>query len=86
MKYVEVNDPNWFRPFIVGIQIESVEDAIKLYCLFNHSAISDCFEIPCDVHVKIRDNILHNCPDAGYYKSFFEKADQEMIKMFKKRQ
>lgn len=84
MKYVEVNDPNWFRPFIVGIQIESVEDAIKLYCLFNHASITESFEIPEEVHDGIRRNILRDCDEAAYYKSFFEKADQALTKKCKK--
>lgn len=84
MKHVKVNDPNVFKPFIIGIQIESVEDAIKIYSLFNHTSITECFEIPEEVHTNIRDSVLSDCPAASYYKSFFEKADQAMIKMFKK--
>ncbi len=40
--------------------------------------VSDCFEIPYDVHVKIREYILHKCPAAGNYEDFFEKADNRI--------
>lgn len=81
MKIVEVKEAQEkeeFEKFILGIKVESVEDAIKLYCLFNHMVVSDCFEIPYDVHVKIREYILHKCPAAGNYEDFFEKADNKI--------
>lgn len=78
MQHVETEIPVGFVPFAVSIKIESVEDAIKIYSLFNSASVTESFEIPNEVHVNIRDHILRKCPEAGYYKQFFEKASQKL--------
>lgn len=53
-----------FEPFIVPLQIESLEDAYKLYAMFNHTLIAEHF-----LHIsgsdnaaqRIRDFIRDNC-------------------------
>jgi len=74
MQHVETEIPVGFAPFAVSIKIESVEDAIKIYSLFNCASVTESFEIPDKVHYDIRNHILSKCPEAGYYKQFFEEA------------
>lgn len=78
MQHVETEIPVEFVPFTVSIKIESVDDAIKIYSMFNSASVTNSFEIPDEVHVDIRDHILRKCPEAGYYKQFFEKACQKL--------
>lgn len=68
----------FWTPFAVSIKIESVDDAIKIYSLFNSPSVTKSFEIPDEVHIDIRNHILRKCPRAGYYKHFFEKAENKL--------
>ena len=62
MQHVETEIPVGFVPFAVSIKIESVEDAIKIYSLFNSASVTESFEIPNEVHVDIRNHIVRKCP------------------------
>ncbi len=78
MQHIETEIPVGFTPFAVSIKIESVDDAIKIFSLFNSGFVTNSFEIPDKVHTDIRNHILRKCPHAGYYKQFFEKAEDKL--------
>lgn len=78
MQHIETEIPVGFTPFAVSIKIESVDDAIKIYSLFKSVSVTKSFEIPDEVQIDIRSHILRKCPQAGYYKHFFEKAENKL--------
>ena len=78
MQHVETEIPVGFVPFAVSIKIESVEDAIKIYSLFNNASVTESFEIPDKVDYDIRSHILSKCPEAIHYHQFFEEACQKL--------
>lgn len=61
-----------FEPFIVPLQIESLEDAYKLYAMFNHTLIAEHFlriNGTGNAASRIRDFIADNCVNFNYNES-----------------
>lgn len=75
----EIQENEEFEKFILGIKIESPEDAITLYSLFNHAQILESFKISQRNRVAIRKFIEAKYPNVtDEFVDFFVKANEDL--------